>query len=1008
MRGDAFEEFCEVFLRLIPEYNIKNVWLQGALPVHIIKKLKLVGQKDHGIDLVAETIEGEIWAIQAKFRSNRKKNIFYRELSTFLAVTDKASYRLVISNTENLPEIVEKRGNFGGVLAPRLDTLDDEFFYRFNAYIQKRVLMPLQPLIPREHQEKAVQAAAIHFKKNNRGQLIMACGTGKTLTSIWISEKIQAKRILVIVPSLALMRQTVSVWARNYRGSSFKYLCVCSDASVAFESKSDYSIRGLEELDVPVTTEIFEARKHISSCLSKNLVVFSTYQSSDVLSKAVRNIKDFCFDIMICDEAHRTAGAAKSLFNLVLDDRYIMSSKRMFMTATPRIFAKHVIKRGIEEDVDLFSMSDESKYGKEFYRLSFGKAIEQQLLSDYKVIVAIVTDKDILEIIKTNKSIIDGSENFQEYNALNFAKQVAYIKAVSQYGIRHTISFHSRVSLAQAFVDGSQSIIAINQLVKDYDCNTPILDSFHVNGKMKAGNRNSILKEFTDSQFSVVSNARCLTEGVDIPSVDGVLFYDPKYTLTDIVQATGRALRTYKGKDFGYIIIPVMMKFEDNVDKSLDTSDFSQVWTVIKAMQSQDERLDEIISRLNSIRGEMVSLSNRANQDRLSQEQTKWKNRLSERIQIFNMPLTISTSELCSKIQTKIVDVLSGSWDYNFGLLKAYRQQNPDRWPGQHERYMNFALGAWLAAQKYLYNRSQLSTNRTKQMQDISYDFTFNSEWKQWSEMYDRLCKYIHDNPDRPFTRGYFTKDKQLGVWCSLMRLKKKEEKLSQDQIAKLKSLNFNWEDSSRVWFKTYEKLVKFRAAHPNRWPAFKESFDGYSLGRWYYSEKWKLNRGFLDEGKTELLNNLGITARNLSIKRSIREMNSRTRVSWEETFSLLCDYRNQFPNNWPLSIEEFCGSNLGYWCKKQRQLFGESRLNDECILKLQSINFPFELREDLWKYKYELLVQFKNEFNRWPRIVERYKNIKIGYWCMSQKAKYKRGELSLDKVQLFRQISFF
>lgn len=282
LRGDVFEEFCLAYLKLTPEYQIKSVWIQGNFPSHIIEKLKLSGQKDQGIDLVAETNNGSLWAVQAKFRSDRKNSVSYKELSTFLAVSDRADYRLIISNTEQLPSIIGKRSRCGEALIDHLNVLDEKYFNRLHQFLEVGKPVELKALSPKPHQKDAISASTQHFQANDRGQLIMACGSGKTLTAVWIAEHLCSQKILVMVPSLALMRQTVSVWAENFKSASLNYMCICSDASVAEEAKSDRPVGNLWEMDIPVTTNPQEAHKFIISNTQKPLIIFSTYQSSDV------------------------------------------------------------------------------------------------------------------------------------------------------------------------------------------------------------------------------------------------------------------------------------------------------------------------------------------------------------------------------------------------------------------------------------------------------------------------------------------------------------------------------------------------------------------------------------------------------------------------------------------------------------------------------------------------------------------------------------------------------
>jgi superfamily II DNA or RNA helicase/uncharacterized protein YjiS (DUF1127 family) len=987
-RGDVFEEFCAVYLRLIPEYKIKKVWIQGNLPGRIIKKLNLIGQKDQGIDLVAETDEGKIWAVQAKFRSDRKNQVPYRELSTFLAVSDKADYRLVISNTESLPPIVEKRSNFGEILVDRLDQLDKDFFERFRAYLEDKKVLPEKPFTPKEHQLKAIEVAVKHYDKNDRGQLIMACGTGKTLTSVWIAEKLQSKHILVLVPSLALMRQTVSVWARNYKTAPFNYLCVCSDESVIEDAKSDYAVGKLEELDIPVTTDAKQTRKSISAHSNMPFIVFSTYQSSDVLSKAVLGIASYAFDLTICDEAHRTAGMTQGLFNLVLDDKHIRSKKRLFMTATPRILSKHIMKRGIEEDVDLFSMSDERSYGKEFYRLSFGEAIQRKLLTDYKVIIAIVTDEEVLSLIKKKKSVRVESKKIIEKEAQSFAKQVAYLKATTEYGIKHTISYHSRVSFAQAFAEGEQSIGQINDFVQENDENVPSVSAFHVNGTMAASERSDILRDFIDRPYSVVTNARCLTEGVDIPSVDGVLFFDPKYKLTDIVQATGRAIRLSEGKKYGYLIVPVLMKAGEAIEESLESSDFGQVISVIKAMQSQDERLDEVIAKLRSSDGEIMGGTKG-----LLSNQKSLEEKLYEHIQYCDIPKTISAQAFISKIRTYILPMLGSSWDYMFGLLKAFRKRYPKRWPTAKLNYKGINIGAWCDARRAQYKRNQLDISYVKLLDDIG--FIWNPLEDAWNKNYNCLKKFRSKYPNKWPASTLNFEGVNIGAWCRNQRTGFTNNELDKRHLKLLEDIGFIWNSLDDAWNKNYNCLKMFRSKYPNRWPAHGFNYNGINIGTWCSKQRARFTKNQLEKKRVKLLNDIGFIW-------------DPSEDAWNTAYNCLKKFRSKYPNKWPKQKLNYDGINIGAWCTAQRVQYKRSQLDITCVKLLDDIGFIWNPLEDAWNKYFNCLKKFRNIYpNRWPECGLIYQGMNIGAWCRNQRTEFTNHTLDKRRLKLLEDIGF-
>lgn len=986
-RGDAFEEFCYFYLKLRPEYQIKDIWLQGQFPSRIIEALKLSGQKDQGIDLVAETNSGKLWAIQAKFRSDRKDTVSYKELSTFLAVSDRADYRLIISNTEQLPEIIGKRSRCGEALIDRLNILDTQYFNRLRQSIETEKPAEIKVLSPKQHQEIAISKAIEHFKTNDRGQLIMACGSGKTLTAVWIAEQLQSKKILVMVPSLALMRQTVSVWADNFKARALNYMCICSDTSVAEDAKSDRPVGHLWEMDIPVTTNSEEARQFLTENSEKPLIVFSTYQSSDVLSKTVSELPGFSFDLAICDEAHRTAGTTQSLFNLVLDDKRIPSRKRLFMTATPRILDKHIMKKGEEEDVELFSMADETKYGKEFHRLSFGEAIKLKLLCDYKVIVAVVSDEEVRRIISSRNNVQIQSEKTFEREAESLAKQIAFIKAVTQYAIKHTISFHSRVSYAQSFSDSKSDngIGAVNIIMKNYATDTPLIDAFHVNGTVPSGQRSSIISEFANSSYSVISNARCLTEGVDIPSVDGVMFYDPKYRLTDIVQATGRALRLFEGKQSGYLIIPVFLRESESADDILESSDFSQVWSVIKAMQSQDERLDEVIKMLRVMDGQIAG-----GDEKLSGERKSLEEKLNEWLTVQGLPNKISHEQFIKKIDIKLLNELGSSWDYQFGLLKAFRVKHPDRWPSAKKE----KLGQWIVTQRTLYNKNKLTQNRIDLLNKIKFQWDPLDEY--WTTQYSALTHFRKQNPDRWPNQKEKSQNNKLYNWCIAQRMLFSQNKLSKNRVTLLDKIGFQWNQDEEAWVQNYKNLIEFRKLHPASWPEILDSSpDKNKLSIWCNNQRVSFKKDKLSQDRIDLLNKIRFRFGVIDF--------------WTPMYEQLIKFRELNPDRWPARDEEFQkGSKLGLWCSNQRVSFKKGKLSQNQIALLNKIGFRWE-QEDAWLLQYENLLQFRKQNpDRWPIATEEFpeKN-KLGMWCSSLRALCKMEKLPQDRIDSLNKIGF-
>lgn len=372
-RGQAFEEFSKAFFLLEPVFQFQKVYSQKEIPPSLRKRLGYPGLQDIGIDGLAVTTDGKLVAYQAKFRKYRNNIPTLRELSTFFTVSDRADWRITITNANNLPSSINDRIRHSRVLADRFDQLDSDFFNRLSIYLKEQRITP--PAIKTAHitQQEAIDAALSYFKEQTRGQLILPCGAGKTLAAMWIAEKMGGTRILVMVPSLALMSQTLREWAANTSIKPFRYLCLCSDTTV--DLGNDSPIEHLYEMDIPVTTDVNHVSDFLANKPSATSVLFSTYQSSKVLSKAALKTGTV-FNIGIFDEAHRTTGNKVGVWNLALDDIKVPIKQRLFMTATPRIYAPHIVKKAKDEDVLICSMDDAAVYGGSFYEMTFGEAIK--------------------------------------------------------------------------------------------------------------------------------------------------------------------------------------------------------------------------------------------------------------------------------------------------------------------------------------------------------------------------------------------------------------------------------------------------------------------------------------------------------------------------------------------------------------------------------------------------------------------------------------------------------
>jgi superfamily II DNA or RNA helicase len=586
-KGNLFEQLTKHYLLLEPEYasKLKSVWLLGEVPTALAKRLKLPSN-DQGIDLVAETKDGEYWAIQSKYREESDQSITWREISTFtglaFGVCRGFSYGLIASTTERITNVLKHQDRIGFAALDVWQGLDEEFFKRLQNHLyHKREV--LKPRLPRPHQNKAIADAFTYFvkKKHKRGKLIMPCGTGKSLTSYFIAQKLKARKIVIAVPSLSLIKQTLRAWMYESmaRKQDVEWICVCSDES-AGKVEQDDAVVLKQDLGVPCLTNPKQITDWLKRKHNALTIVFTTYQSGQALGEAARKA-GFTFDLGIMDEAHKTVRGKDRLFSHLILDKNIKIARRLFMTATERRY------KG--ESDKILSMDNPDDYGETIHKLSFKKALEYEpaILSDYKLVTIHISQEEIADLVRNRAFVRPNTKGWsKEMEAENLAALIALRKAMNKYPIRHAVSFHGSIKRAEDFKESNDAFS------KSFP-SSERLQTFHVSGKTPTGTRAKEIDQFSKAPRSLITNARCLTEGVDVPNIDAVLFADPKKSLVDIVQAVGRALRPSPNKNFGFVIVPVVHEKNAAPDDILDSDSFKEVLTTLRALGSQDDSLIE-------------------------------------------------------------------------------------------------------------------------------------------------------------------------------------------------------------------------------------------------------------------------------------------------------------------------------------------------------------------------------------------------------------------------------
>lgn len=611
-KGKQFERLMQVYLKANPLYRYQNVWLWDEWEQR--------NSSDTGIDLVAQDDTGEYCAIQCKFYKP-SYTLQKKDIDSFFTESGKQpfSQRLIISTTDNWSKHAESALDKQHIPTSRIGISDLESspidWSQFSWETPEQLaLKPKKELRP--HQQKALDKVLEGFATANRGKLIMACGTGKTFTSLKIAETMagQGGFVLFLVPSISLLSQTLREWSAEVSPEiAFTSFAVCSDTKV---NKTE-DIRS-HDLGYPATTKPEKLAEYFNKPKPNGLtVIFSTYQSIQVISEAQQQYNLPEFDLILCDEAHRTTGATfagkeESKFVRVHDQDYIQAKKRLYMTATPRLYEDNVKTKAQQTDTILCSMDDESLYGREFHRLGFGEAVNDNLLSDYKVMILAVDEGHVSKAFQAQLSDDENTLKLEDaakitgcWNGLS--KRMARdmdgnLLASDIHPMRRAVAFCKDIETSEKITDLFAQVV--DEYINTHDESDLLrCESEHVDGTFNALKRNQRLnwlkEESEGNTCRILTNARCLSEGVDVPALDAVMFLNPRNSQVDVVQSVGRVMRKAEGKQYGYIILPIGIPAGVAPEQALqDQKKYKVVWEILQALRAHDDRFNAMINQL--------------------------------------------------------------------------------------------------------------------------------------------------------------------------------------------------------------------------------------------------------------------------------------------------------------------------------------------------------------------------------------------------------------------------
>jgi superfamily II DNA or RNA helicase len=971
VRGKQFERICKWYLEHDPVYagQLTRVWLWKDWPGRWYPK------KEAGIDLVAEHRDGTLWAIQSK-AYDPAYSVTKEGMNSFLSESNRPqfSYRLLIATTDKLGPTATNTMKGQAIPVGHLGRTDlDAVEIDWPASpsdLRARRQPPKEPKGHWAYQGEAMKKVVKGFQQADRGKLIMACGTGKTLTTLFIREKLAAERTLVLMPSLQLMKQTIGEWRRNKK-VYFDFLPVCSDETVS-KDDDDMPVSSTSDLGFPVTTDPEEIATFLRQ-RSGPRVVFATYQSSSAIAKAFKLGQVPAFDLAIADEAHRCAGPHSSEFATILDNEKIKARRRLFMTATPRIYSARVLTTAKEEGFEFASMDDEEIFGKVFHRLTFREAIERKLLTDYQVAIIGVDNATYRDWAEKGWFItIDGKE---VRDARAVAGQIGLAKAMRAkamggYDLRRVITFHRLRKRAKEFAASLPEVIdwmPARQRPKGH------LWTDYVDGTMPADDRQRRLQSLSgvgEGERGLISNARCLTEGIDVPTLDGVAFIDPKRSEIDIAQAVGRAIRLADGKTIGTIVIPVFIDTDEpDPDVILDDSAFKPVWDVLLALRAHDEDLAQQLDDLRRMLGRLVRGNSRGSL------------RLPPKIKV-DIP-DVGGVEFARAFDVRIIKQTTASWEEWFGMLEEYVAENHDA--DVEKTYTvdvngrKYNLGSWAGTQRQAYAKGDLDPDRINRLEALG--FKWNTKEAQWEKNFREFEDYIQRNGHAP------SQSCALGVWANSQRQYYGKGDLSPDRIRRLEEIGFEWRVKDARWDEAFRQVQEFAALHgyfPGR---------GDPGGDWVNNQRALYRKGALSLSPERI--------------RRLKELDgwvwNVSDAEWEKMYSQVVEF---IKRNGRLPTLAPSDGDVGSWVANQRVAYRRDRLDSDRVERLKKLDgWAWHVDDAKWGKMYGQVADFIKHNGRLPRMpFESESERELYRWVFKQRNLY--GNLDPARVERLKKLS--
>ena len=931
-RGDVFEIFVEGFLATQPIMQCLAHWVVGDIPLTLRQKYNLPSDAK-GIDGVYESRLGTHVAYQVKYR--QKGYLTYTEVAPFLGITERFTERVIFTTASELADDALNRGGIRLVRGDDFRELEPEDLAKIEAWLNAKPLSR-SPATPKPYQTAALADIKTALNTHDRATVVMACGTGKTLVSLWASQGAQPKTVLVLLPSLTLLQQTLGEWSKhNTFAPGFRYLCVCSDQTVGL-ANDELEVRR-SDVEFRIDTNPEEVTRFLANPTDDVKVIFSTYQSSPVVGAGAAG---HTFDMGIFDEAHKTTGREGGAFSYALSDERLRIRKRLFFTATPRHY--DIRHRDTEGEYRMQSMDDPQVYGIRAHTLSFASAAKQDIICSYKVVISLIDKHMVSDFARKHGITLIKTDHVR---ARWVANLLAFQQAIKKTGATKALTFHSRVKAAEEFA--SDTPHGIGRFLNGYDVR-------HVHGKQRSSERKALIDAFRHTEKGVLTNARCLTEGVDVPAVDMVAFLDPKQSRIDIAQATGRAMRKPQGastKTVGYVVVPLFAADckQKSLDEAIESESFDQVADVLNALQEHDEDLLDIIRELRERKGAGKPFDLR---------------RLRQKVKVIGP--AVDLEHLNTSISIAISDRIGSSWDEWYGRFKSYKQREGDCLVPDTHREQGYRLGSWVSEQRMA--QDTMLPERRQRLDALG--FVWDPFAAQWEEGFCFLEIFLQREGDcrvpatyRDPALGY-----RLGSWVSHQRDDK--DRMSPDRRQRLDALGFVWDAQTAKWEEGFRFLEIFcqREGHCRVPQSHREQ--DYRLGQWVRSQRAAQDK--LSPDRRQQLDSLGFVWDPFA-------------AQWEEGFRFLEIFHQREGHCRVLDTHREQGYRLGQWVGVQRT--AQDTMLPERRQWLDSLGFVWDPFAAQWEEGFRFLEIFRQREGH-CRVPDTHheQGYRLGSWVSEQR----------------------